>query len=52
MKECYIRSMEKVLEAYSFKDIQDYVADIEHKGICEHGFPRLTANIGILIAHN
>ncbi len=51
MKECYIRSMEKVLEAYSFKDIQDYVADIEHKGICEHGFPRLTANIGILIAH-
>lgn len=52
MRSQYIDIMEKVLEAYSTQDIQDYVADVRQNGLKEHGFPRLTANIGILIAHN
>lgn len=51
MKKKYIDLMEKVLGAYSTEHIIAYTESVEKNGIEEHGFPRLTANIGILIAN-
>ena len=51
MKEKYIELMEKALSAYTDEHIQRYFNDVKTNGLTEHGFPRLTANIGILIAH-
>lgn len=51
MKERYIELMETALKAYSIEKIYSLVREIKENGITEHGFPRLTANIGILIAH-
>ena len=51
MKERYIELMEKALSAYSDEHIAGYFNDVKENGLTEHGFPRLTANIGILIAH-
>ena len=50
MKEKYIDLMEKSLSAYSDEHILRYFNDVKEHGLTEHGFPRLTANIGILIA--
>jgi len=43
--------MEKALLAYTDEHILRYFNDVKTNGLTEHGFPRLTANIGILIAH-
>ena len=43
--------MERALYAYSDEHIKRYFDDVQRNGLTEHGFPRLTANIGILIAH-
>ena len=43
--------MEKALNAYTDEHIHQYFNDVRANGLTEHGFPRLTANIGILIAH-
>ena len=51
MKEKYIELMDKVLSAYSIEHILRYFDDVKTNGLTEHGFPRLTANIGILISH-
>ena len=51
MKEQYIDLMEQALSAYTDEHIDRYFADVQRDGLTEHGFPRLTANIGILIAH-
>ena len=51
MKEKYIELMEKALLAYTDEHILRYFGDVKRDGLKEHGFPRLTANIGILIAH-
>lgn len=51
MKERYIDLMELSLSAYTDAHIDRYFADVQRDGLTEHGFPRLTANIGILIAH-
>ena len=54
MKNCknrYIDLMEQVLEAYSYEHIVAYFQSVQEKGLSEHGFPRLTANIGILLSH-
>ncbi|MBO7303940.1 MAG: hypothetical protein J6V09_01790 [Clostridia bacterium] len=51
MKEQYLSLMEKTLGAYSDADIRDYFDTVKREGLSEHGFPRLTANIGVLIAH-
>ena len=51
MKEKYIDLMEKALSAYSNNHILRYFNDVKQYGLTEHGFPRLTANIGILISH-
>lgn len=50
-KDIYIGLMETVLEAYSDEDIKDYIENVAKNGLTEHGFPRLTANLGILVAH-
>ncbi len=50
MKNIYIDIMEKTLSAYSTEQIDDYIHTVENEGITEHGFPRLTANIGILLS--
>lgn len=51
MKEQYIDLIEKVFEAYTNEHIKAYTKDVFETGIKEHGYPRLTANLGILIAH-
>ena len=51
MKEKYIAFMEKALSAYSDAHIVRYFEKVKSEGLTEHGFPRLTANIGILISH-
>lgn len=51
MREKYIELMERTLSAYSNSHIQRYFDEVRRDGLSEHGFPRLTANIGILIAH-
>ena len=43
--------MEKILSAYSNEHIIRYFEQVKGETLSEHGFPRLTANIGILIAH-
>ena len=50
-KSRYIDMMEKVLSAYSIAHIDRYFKEVKTNGLTEHGFPRLTADIGILIAH-
>ncbi len=51
MKERYIELMEKTLTAYTDGHIREYFERVKREGLTEHGFPRLTVNIGILIAH-
>lgn len=51
MKERYIAMMEKTLTAYTDEHIRAYFDRVRTEGLTEHGFPRLTVNIGILIAH-
>jgi len=51
MRERYLLIMERALEAYTPEHIQSYLDSVRMKGLTEHGFPRLTANIGILLAH-
>ena len=51
MKEKYIDLMEKTLSAYPDEHILRYFNEVKEAGLSEHGFPRLTSNIGILIAH-
>ena len=51
MKDIYIDIMEKSLTAYTEERIREYIAEVRRDGLTEHGFPRLGANIGILMAH-
>lgn len=51
MKNKYLDLMEEVLTSYSDAHILRYFEDVKRDGLTEHGFPRLTANIGILISH-
>lgn len=51
MKNQYISLMAKALSGYTDKHISEYFKTVQSKGLTEHGFPRLTANIGILISH-
>lgn len=51
MKSRYISLMNDTLYAYSVEHMLRYFDDVKKNGLKEHGFPRLTANIGILIAH-
>lgn len=51
MKEIYLEIMEKAVGAYTVPLIEEYIAKVRQDGLEEHGFPRLTADIGILISH-
>ncbi len=51
MKDRYLEIMDMALSAYSEKDIDSYIEEVNKNGLTEHGFARLTANMGILIAH-
>lgn len=51
MKEKYLHLMEMALSAYTDEHILRYFNEVKAKGLTEHGFPRLVANLGILIAH-
>lgn len=48
-KERYIEAMKAALSAYTDEHIVSYFERVKKEGITEHGFPRLTANIGILL---
>ena len=50
MKKRYFDLMELALSAYPEDHIHRYFNDVQTNGLTEHGFPRLTANIGILIS--
>lgn len=50
MKDLYIDIMEKSLAAYTDERIRDYIDEVKTGGLKEHGFPRLAADIGILIS--
>lgn len=52
MKTIYIDIMEKSLSAYTEERIREYIDNVKRNGLTEHGFPRLGANIGILMAHS
>ena len=43
--------MERTLAAYADEQIVSYFERVKRDGLTEHGFPRMAANIGILIAH-
>lgn len=47
----YLDLMEQVVTAYSVEQIEDYIQRVRLRGVWEHGFPRLGANIGILMAN-
>ena len=51
MKTIYLDIMEKSLSAYTDDRIREYIDEVKRDGLTEHGFPRLGANIGILMAH-
>ncbi len=51
MKNLYIDIMDNVVNAYTAEHIRKYTDSVIKDGLSEHGFPRLTANLGILIAH-
>ena len=51
MKKKYISLMAGALSAYTDEHIYSYYVKVRDEGLTEHGFPRLTANLGILIAH-
>ena len=52
MKQKYIELMTRALSAYTDEHINSYFQRVQTEGLTEHGFPRLTANIGILISHD
>ena len=43
--------MEIAVSAYSDEHLAEYLADAERNGVQEHGFPRLAANLGVLVAN-
>lgn len=51
MKAQYLELMKKALSAYTDEHIHEYFDRVKREGLTEHGFPRLTVNIGVLVAH-
>ena len=47
----YLDIMEQAVAAYSDAHVVRYVQDVEAHGVQEHGFPRLAANLGVLVAN-
>ena len=51
MKQKYLELMALALSAYSDDHIREYFDRVKAEGLTEHGFPRLTVNIGVLVCH-
>ncbi|MBE6712286.1 MAG: hypothetical protein E7580_02065 [Ruminococcaceae bacterium] len=51
MKHLYLDVMEKAAKAYTVEQIDEYIKDVEENGLQDHGFPRLSANLAVLIAN-
>ena len=47
----YLDLMEAAVGAYSDEHLARYLADVEKNGVQEHGFPRVAANLGVLVAN-
>ena len=52
MRQLYLDVMEQAAKAYTLEQIDDYIKDVEANGIRDHGFPRLSANLAVLIAYD
>lgn len=50
-KEVYLDIMDRALDAYTMEELRALTEENRKNGVTEHGFPRIAANIGILIAH-
>ena len=50
-KQIYVEIMDKAFGCYTKEQISDYYARVKGEGLTEHGFPRLAANLGVLICH-
>ncbi len=50
-KKIYLDIIEKALAVYEKERLYEFVESVKRDGLTEHGFPRIGANIGILIAH-
>ena len=46
----YLDLMELAVGAYAPEHVERYLKEVRAKGIEEHGFPRLTSNLGVLLA--
>ena len=51
LKSEYLDFMEAAVRAYSDDRLVSYCAEAEREGVQEHGFPRLAANLAILVAN-
>ena len=47
----YLDLVEAAVSAYSDAHVAAYLSEAERDGVQEHGFPRLAANIGVLVAN-
>ena len=50
-RAAYLDAMETAVGAYSDAHVMRYAEETEREGVQEHGFPRLTANLAVLVAH-
>lgn len=46
----YLNAVDMAVSAYTPERITNYIARVEERGIWEHGFPRLAANLATLVA--
>lgn len=49
-KAKYLDLIEMAVSAYSQEHMESYLKNVQTNGLAEHGFPRLTANLGVLLA--
>ncbi len=49
-KDLYLDLMQKAVEAYTPEHVRQYADKVSSEGVTEHGFARLTANMGILVS--
>ena len=47
----YLDLMAAAVSSYTDERIERYIAEVERDGVQEHGFPRLAANLGMLVAN-
>lgn len=50
-RNVYLDLMEEAVNAYTPERLRNYIDRVDAEGIKEHGYARITSNIGILLAH-